>query len=200
MIKKDIILNGIIVGSYDATDDNEKDMEAVREFLKEKGLHKEVTTNDAMYGQANAFAEVANGLYKRDLIYSPFKGSSVPPFVVNASFSIELYLKTIHDAYGNKIRGHHLSIIYKKLPEKGKEYFLNAANDIRHLYKLKEGSDIDTCIESLNEAFEQWRYLYEYDRIDTEIQSIRYTMHVAHEACCRARESVKKNNKVLFRI
>lgn len=112
MVKKDIILNGIIVGSYDATDDNEKDMEAVREFLKEKGLHKEVTKNDAMYGQANAFAEVANGLYKRDLKNPPFKGSSVPTFEVNASFSIELYLKTIHDVYGNKIRGHHLSIIF----------------------------------------------------------------------------------------
>ena len=185
-------MNGIIVGSYDATDDNEKDMEAVREFLKEKGLHKEVTKNDAMYGQANAFAEVASGLYKRDLKNPPFKGSSVPTFVVNASFSIELYLKTIHDVYGNKIRGHHLSIIFKEMPKKGKEYFLSAANDIRSLYKLKEESDIDTCVELLNKAFEQWRYLYEYERIDTEIQSIRYTMHVAHEACVRVRKSVKK--------
>ena len=63
-------------------------------------------------GQANAFAEVSNGLYKRDLKNPPFKGSSVPTFEVNASFSIELYLKTIHDVYGNKIRGHHLSIIF----------------------------------------------------------------------------------------
>ena len=45
---------------------------------------------------------------------------------------------------------------------------------------------------SFNKAFEQWRYLYEYDGIGTELQSIRYTMHVSHEACCRVRECIKK--------
>lgn len=192
MVKKNILLNGVIVGSHESSGNDEKDIEAVRAFLKEKGLHKEVTTNDAMYGQANAFAEVANELYKKNLRKSPYQGSSVPPFVVNAVFSIELYLKAIHDAYSNKIRGHHLSKLYKAMPKKGKEHFINAANDIRHLYKLKEGADIHTCLESLSKSFEQWRYIYEHDRMNTEVQSIRYAMHVSHEACCRARESVRK--------
>ena len=192
MTKKDILLNGVIVGSYNTTGDNEKDIIAVREFLKKKGLYKEVTLNDAMYGQANAFAEVANNLYENNLKISPYKGSSVPPFIVNAVFSIELYLKTIHDAYGNKIKGHHLVSIYKDMPKKGKDFFTIASNDIKHLYKLKTGADIHTCLESLNKAFEQWRYLYEHDHIGTELQSIRYAMHVSHEVCCRVRESIKK--------
>ena len=192
MVKKDILVNGIVVGEHDATGNNLEDAKAVQAILKEKGLYQEVTTNDAMFNQANAFAAVANDLYKRDLKRSPFKGISVSPFVVNAVFSIELYLKAIHNAYGNKIKGHHLVSIYKGMPKKGKEHFLRAANDIRPRYQLYEGEDIHSCLESLNKSFEQWRYLYEHNELGTELQSIRYTMHTSHEACCRVRESAKK--------
>jgi hypothetical protein len=192
MTKKDILLNGIVVGSHDATGDNLEDAKAVKTILKEKGLYKEVTTNDAMYNQACAFTTVANDLYQRDLKKSPFKGISVSPFIVNAVFSIELYLKVIHNAYGNNIKGHHLVSIYKGMPKKGKEHFINAANDVRNHYQLETGSDIHTCLASLNKAFEQWRYLYEHNEMGTELQSIRYTMHVSHEACCRVREECAK--------
>lgn len=191
MVTKDILLNGVIVGSHESTGDTDKDIEAVREFLKKNGLHKVVTVNDAMYGQANAFAGLANDIYERDLQKSPYKGSSGAPFIVNATFSIELYLKTIHDVYGNKIKGHHLAKLYQGMPQKGKEQFLGAANDVRHHYCLEAGSDIHSCLDALSKAFEQWRYLYEHDRMGTELQSIRYAMHVSHEACCRVRESVK---------
>ena len=188
MTKKDILLNGIVVGSHDATGNTLEDAKAVEALLKGKGLHKEVTKNDAMYNQACAFSSVANDLYQRDLKKSPFKGTSVSPFIVNAVFSIELYMKTIHNAYGNNIKGHHLVSLHKGMPKKGKEHFTNAANDIRNRYQLEINSDIHTCLASLNKAFEQWRYLYEHNQIGTELQSIRYTMHAAHEACCRVRE------------
>lgn len=191
MATKDILLNGVIVGSHESTGDNEKDIEAIRGYLNKNGLLKVVTENDAMYGQANAFAMVANDLYKRDLQKSPYKGSSVAPFVVNATFSIELYLKTIHDAYGNKITGHDLAKIYKNMPQKGKKHFLSAANDIRNRYCLESGANIQSSLDALSKAFEQWRYVYEHERIGTELQAIRYTMHVSHEACCRVRESLK---------
>jgi hypothetical protein len=191
MTKKDILLNGIVVGEHEATGDIREDAIAVQAILKDKGLYQEVSTNDAMFNQANSFATVATDLYKRDLKVSPFKGVSVAPFIVNAVFSIELYLKAIHNAYGNKIKGHHLASIYKGMPKKGKDHFISAANDVRKLYQLPEGSDIHSCLEDLNKAFEQWRYLYEHNEMTTEFQSIRYTMHTSYEACCRVRESEK---------
>lgn len=194
IVKKDIILNGVIVGSHNSTGDNEKDIHDVREFLKTKGLYKEITINDSMYGQANSFAEVAKNLYETHLKKSPIHGSSIAPFVVNASFSVELYLKTIHNAYGNTIKGHHLSSIYKNMPRKGKDLFLAAAQDIYHLYAHAPESDIFTSLESMSKAFEQWRYIFEHERLNIEMQSIRYTMHVAHEACCRVRESIQQND------
>lgn len=190
MAKKDILLNGVIVGAVEATGDNEKDAETAQQFLKDKGLYKEITTNDAMYGQANSFAEVANYIYKTDLKTSPYKGSSTPPFIVNGVLSIELYLKAIHNAYGNTVKGHHLANLYKGMPNKGKAFFDQASVEIRPRYQLIEGEDIYSCLTALSKAFEEWRYLYEHDGMGTELQSIRYTMHVAHEACCRVRESV----------
>ena len=77
------------------------------------------------------------------------------------------------------------------MPKKGKEYFASAANDLRSHYQLYDGADIHTCLKSLNKAFEQWRYLYEYDEIGTEFQSIRYTMHTSYEA---GLEIVPKNH------
>ena len=191
MAKKDILLDGIVVGSLEATGDPLKDAETVQDFLKERGLHKEVSINDAMYRQANSFAELANSIYKKDLQKSPYKGSSVSPFVVNAAFSIELYLKTIHSIYGNKVKGrHHLANLYRKLPTKGKDFFNKAANDVRPRYKLEPNVDILSSLKDLSKAFEQWRYIYEFDGLSVELQSIRYTMHVAHEACSRVREDV----------
>mgnify|MGYP003631760029 CR=1 FL=1 len=84
------------------------------------------------------------------------------------------------------------------MPKKGKEHFLNAANDIRDHYQLEIGTEIHTILTSINKAFEQWRYLYEHKELGTELQSIRYTMYVAHEACCRVRdEGDKKHNKLI---
>jgi hypothetical protein len=191
MSRKDILLNGVVVGSYDSTGDALEDVKICEEILKEKGLYRETTTNDAMFNQANAFATVSQSLYDGGLKKSPFKGVNVAPFVVNATFSIELYLKAIHNAYGNTIRGHNLAALYKGMPKKGKEHFISAAADVRRYYHLEEGADIYLCLDSLSRAFEEWRYLWENNGIGTEIQSIRYTMHVSHEACCRVRESVK---------
>lgn len=186
--KKDILVNGIVVGAIEATGDMEKDAQAVQDYLKEKGLYREISTDDAMHGQANSFAGVANDLYERDLKDSPYKGSSAAPFVVNAVFSIEIYLKTIHFLYGSNVRGHDLLDLYERLHDDAKSIVLASAEDIRPRYKLEEGIDFIDCLRSLSRAFEDWRYLYEHSKLRTELQSIRYTMHVAHEACCRARK------------
>jgi hypothetical protein len=142
-----------------------------------------------MFGQANAFAQTANLLYQRDLRKSPYKGSSMAPFVVNAAFSIEFYLKTIHEAFGNVLRGHGVFKLYNQLTEEPRGIILSAATDVRPRYKLSEEMTIVSCIKDLNRAFENWRYLYEHERLLTEIQSIRFTMHTLFEASCRVRES-----------
>ena len=188
MAKKEVLLNGIVVGEIDATGNMETDAKAVRKFLKEKGLYRTVSTDDAMHGQANSFAEVANDLYRRDLKHSPYKGSSLAPFIVNAALSIEIYLKAIHYLSGSTRRSHDLIYLYRQLSNDMKSIVLSSATDIRPRYNLQEGVDILACLKSLSGAFVNWRYLYEQKKMQAEVQSVRYTMHVTHEACCRARK------------
>ena len=187
MAKKEVLMNGIVVGEVEATGDMEADAKTVRDFLREKGLLRDISTDDAMHGQANSFAGVANDLYKKHLKESPYDGRFVAPFVVNAVFSVELYLKTMLCLLNCEFRSHHLFKLYERLDDNTKSVFLSAADDIRPRYKLEDGVDVVICLESLCQAFEDWRYLYERNNIRTEIQSIRFAMHVSHEACCRIR-------------
>jgi hypothetical protein len=188
MITKEILFNGVLVGTHQSTGDYKKDAEYVHFFLKEIGLVQTVSLSDQIFRQANSFAKVANAIYDNDLKKSPYNGHSICPFVVNATFSIELYLKAIHDFYGRKIRGHHLANLYSKLPNNGKLHYLNAAKDIRSKYELAKDTDISSCLESLSYTFENWRYIYEHNHLETELQSIRYTLHVSFEASCRVRD------------
>ncbi len=115
--KKTLYVNGIIVGEVVATGDFQKDLEVFRQFLRDKGLHKEVTKVQAMFRQALSFATTAAHLYERDLLKAPRNGLSVAPFVVNSAFSIELYLKTLHELQGKTARGHSLLDLYDQLAE-----------------------------------------------------------------------------------
>jgi hypothetical protein len=109
---------------------------------------------------------------------------------VNATFSVEIYIKAIHKVYGNNIRGHHLVNLYEELPREAKEIIFYSAQNIYPLYNLEQNKNIENFLQDFNKAFEEWRYLYEHDRLDgIEIQSLRYMMHVFFEACCRIKES-----------
>ncbi len=154
-VNKTIYVNGIVVGEYVTTGDPEKDIEAAHEIIKSKGLHKETTEIDAMHGQANSFANTAKELYERDLRTVPIKNSmSMVPFVVNAAFSIEIYLKTLHTISGDKVRGHSHHKLYDDLNDGVKTIIQGAADDLRQYYDVEGDVGFSDCIETLDRAFE----------------------------------------------
>lgn len=191
MIKR-IICNGVVVGEIEATGDYENDVIATRNFLKEKGLHKNVSTNDAMFRQANSFAEAAMNIYKKDFAQSPYNVLSAAPFVVNATFCIEIYLKTIYHAYGTEVRGHNLKKLYDGLPEEALTIFSQSSTDIRPQFRLEEITEISGCLSALISTFEKWRYLYESDKLLVEVQPMLYAMRVTYEACSKVRKLKNK--------
>jgi hypothetical protein len=188
MVRKKILFNGTVVGSYEATGNVQADAAFVHEFLADKGLIKEIPRHRQIHGQANSFAEVANAIYEKGLKVSPYKGTTASPFVVNATFGIELYLKAVLDFYGVKAWGHDLANLFGKLPKDAREVFETAANDIAPLYKLSPGLTYASILKSLGKAFEQWRYIFENSGMSVEVQAIRYAMHTSHEASCRIRK------------
>lgn len=184
--RKTIILNGIAVGEYESTGDTEADIEAVRQFLKDNDLHQETSPFKAAFNQAISFATASNYLYDKDLRQSPRNGASTAPFVVNAAFSIELYLKALALKHGVALRGHVLSKLYNELPIEAKaeiqEMTLRCAVDSE--LGLGETPDFFAYLSELDNTFIEWRYSFEKERTGVvQIQPTIFVMGVLHEAC-----------------
>jgi hypothetical protein len=181
---KTVLLNGIVVGEVLSTGDAERDTETVRQFLKEKGLHKEVTIFQAMFNQAVAFANTSAYLYERDLRRSPHKGVSTVPFVVNAAFSIELYLKALAQKHRVALRGHELLKLYKALPCKALMEIQAVTPQCAANRALGETPDFPAYLRGLNNAFIDWRYCYELESTaPVHIEPTIFVIEVLHESC-----------------
>ena len=181
---KTVLLNGIVVGEVVSTGDLEHDAEAVRQFLKSKGLHKEISLYQAIYNQAVAFANTSAYLYERDLRRSPRKGVSAVPFVVNAAFGIELYLKALAQKHGLALRGHELIKLYEALPSKAHMEIEAVTPKCAANRALDEAPNFLAYLKNLNSTFVEWRYSYELERTGAvHIEPTIFVMEVLHEAC-----------------
>ncbi len=192
--KKEILVNGIVVGEYESTGDDDKDILIVQGYLKDKGLWRKIELEEMMFRQAQSFASTANNLYKNDIRKQPRNFYSLAPFVVNAAFSIEIYLKTLHTLYGNRKGGHSLFGLYKSLNKKGKTHINKIADETKHLYKIEKDRDFEKCLNHLDKAFVQWRYLYEDNAEKIEFMPTLFVMQVLDKACILVKYE-KEHNK-----
>jgi len=148
--------------------------------------------HDYYYKEPSIFDGVAtwddfeNGIKKQ-----PRNFFSFAPFVVNAAFSIEIYLKTIHKLYGKHIKGHKLSTLYKSLNEECKLIISQIAEETRHLYKIEKDKGFEYYLSELDNAFVQWRYIYEGSNERIHFLPTIYVMQVLDKTCVQ----IKTMNK-----
>jgi hypothetical protein len=185
---KSLSLNGIVVGDYLASDDFDEDVQAARDMLKAKGLYDPPTLVMAMRGQADQFAFVANATYVQ-VMKNRGPGQIIPasPFVVNAAFSLELYLKTLNAVSGSKAWGHGLLKLHDSLPDPIKAEL--QADTVRLASEHGEGPTVQLrdLLAMLNRSFEQWRYVYELPKSGAiHFQQTILAMHACREVCNRA--------------
>jgi hypothetical protein len=183
---KQVMLNRIVVGEYVSTGDPKRDSEAALEVLKQKGVYKKLTLQQKMYNQAVSFAAAANDLYVKHLSSSPFNGFATAPFVVNAAFSIEIYLKTLRSMSGEtkKKKSHSLLDLYDELGHEVKDAI--AAKAIEHYreFGLSSPQGYREHVAHLSNAFETWRYIYEDESfVAVNIMPLIFVMKVLHEVC-----------------
>lgn len=184
--RKTILLNGVAVGEYESTGDTEADIEAVRQFLKDNGLHKETSPFMAALNQAISFATASHYLYDKDLRQAPRNGASTAPFIVNAAFSIELYLKALGLKHGVDLHGHVLSKLYDKLPIEAKAEIQEMTHRcaVDSELGLGETPNFLAYLGELDHTFTEWRYSFEKERTGiVQIQPTIFVMGVLHEAC-----------------
>lgn len=180
-------MNGVIVGEAPATGDRDRDIEVMRQYLKDKGLHKEVTKVQAMFRQALSFSTTAAHLHRQDLLEAPRNGLSLAPFVVNSAFAIELYLKTLHEIGGISIRGHELLELYDKLSDTTRDVVIKHALEHASGYgvMLTTAHQFRSFIAELNTTFVEWRYCYESGKTGTVTIQPTIVVMKAVDAACR---------------
>jgi hypothetical protein len=160
---KTIYVNGIVVGELELTGNAQTDLGLVQDFLKSKGLHREVTLVQAAFRQAFSFAKTAGHLYNNDLRKAPRYVPSIVPFVVNSAFSIELYLKTLHYLHQRKAWGHELLPLYDQLPMEIKTTITEKAKLHSQEWGIEPSAveDFRGLMTDLNDAYDVWRYSHE---------------------------------------
>ena len=140
-----------------------------------------------MFRHACAFAECA------DMAEAKFRHDTADiewyttPAIVNSAFACEVYLKAILLFFDNElIRGHELSVLYDKLPERVKEFIkptvLNSCVTWTDIFGLNQ-------LDEISNAFYDWRYVYEYlgktrASISIDRSFLKAFRDALREACC----------------
>src|SRR5581483_7671308 len=161
---KKIYLNGVEVGEYIATGDVDVDTRAATQVLMDRGLYKPVSQLQAMFNQAHAFCIASATIYQAHLQSTPTSiGYAAVPFIVNAAFSAEVYLKLLKATEGSPPRGHKIISLFHSLSPTLKAELDATAARLAPSYKDKvaQPPDLRSYLSQLNEVFETWRYLYE---------------------------------------
>ncbi len=188
MEKKKVYHQGVFVGEYEMTGDMLQDVVLVDKILAERGFSRQaLPPHVAIFHQAYAFSKASTFLYQ-GVIRKPPDVTAVTPFVVNITFSIELYLKSLALKHDKRLHGHELGQLFKKLPSTGKSEIERALVERSHS-QWAEGSntvaDLQKAARDLNTAFVDWRYLFENPSkaLGIAFKPTIYLAEVLHCAC-----------------
>lgn len=180
--KRRVYSDGVHVGDIDRTGDELKDAESASALLRSKGI-KPPSRLRVMFLVAASFSATARGLLKGPLAQVPTQPTAIVPFVVNAAFSIEVYLKALRASLGKQRNtGHNLLALFDSLPQELREGIQARATLLAKNYKLDGPVDFRAHLAQLNNAFSQWRYLYEHPSLGiVNVQPTVLVMHTLHE-------------------
>lgn len=111
------------------------------------------------------------------------------PFIVNASFACELYLKAIHYFNGTKFPksgtdGHNLEKLFDLLPIADKQHLVNS-------FQMEYGDTFDLELSAAALAFLDWRYWFEADMSRSKRISILFL-----ENFCSSLYSLAKQSQI----
>lgn len=175
---------GRIIGYIPNTGDGKTDAATALKVLKDAGLYTPTSTFQAMFRQALSFCTTSSYLYKKDLQGNPTNFYSVAPFVVNAALAIELYLKTLSAVHGKTLKGHALVKLFDNLPAAAVADLEAQTPAAAIGHQVAQGRSFRDCLHAVNDAFVDWRYLYEKSEIgEIKINEVVFLLDVAHHAC-----------------
>ena len=178
---KTVMCDNKPVGYVNDVEDPKEAARLAQELLKSKGLWREISKPEAIYRQAQSFANASAHVYERDLKSLPRDPLEISPFIVNAAFSAEMYLKCLQEIHGDVTESHVLTALFKSLPNKVKDRINKTTKNFEKKYKVEQGVLFKDHLKNINSAFVNWRYIYEKETEHVDIQQTIFVLQVLHE-------------------
>lgn len=176
-----VVVGRELIGEIPRTGDHRTDAMAATALMRAKG-HKSPTKVQQMFAVAAAFSTTARDVQAKHLTQEPMNTHAGVAFIVNAVFSIELYLKTIQASVSRPAKTHGLLDLYNALPTELKAEIAGMAETHAETYKVERPVDFGKLLAPLSKAFERWRYVYEHAELATlDFASLVLVMRTLHE-------------------
>ncbi len=163
---KAVFFNNEKVGEIEDCGDDRINAVKAYEMLVARGLVKQLSLAQRTFRQAAAFNGVAAQIWPQLRTDNPALANVAAPFVVNITFAIELFLKTIAALEERKVRGHQLDALFRSLPVSVQgtlEHRFPTA--LRH-YGFQEEKSLSEALADAGNAFVEWRYTHERDAVE----------------------------------
>lgn len=116
---------------------------------------------------AQCFAETASLLYYTTLKEPRRQPLMIVPFVVNASFACELFLKALAHRGGASLKGHNLTKLLSALPVQERQRLELAWSVIADVTDNEAAESLESVFNQLSDSFVAWRYSHEKERVST---------------------------------
>lgn len=184
--RRDVTLDGKVVGWFESTGDEEKDLELARAKLRASGLERPPLPQWMLIRQqAMDFRDACGLIMNYDLGRRPPERRPLSiPYVVNTAFCLELYLKALSLRHGNEQRGHDLLKLYDQLPQAAKEAIFSKIPDAQQEVGHPCPVDVRVLLAVIKDNFSQWRYAHEYGELRTAQMDELYLLRaLLHRAC-----------------
>ena len=117
---KTVMYDGMPVGYVKDVDDPEEFVRLAQELLKSKGLWRDTPKSKIIYVHARSFDNTSADIYNKNLKSLPREPQGFCPFVVNAAFSAELYLKCLQEIHSGVTESHVLTDLFKVFTKQSK--------------------------------------------------------------------------------
>ncbi len=179
-----IMDHGKEVGKIPDSGDPIENAKRYIEYLKENDQYVEFSNTQLMFKQARAFAKIARDIRSKSLTKPPFSQEAPAPFVVNATFACEMYLKALQSITNEAENTHNLSQLFKHLPNKLKDK-INKLTKEKSTGFLIDGKILfKDHIKTISNAFVEWRYIYEKETASINISVILLILTVLDTLVC----------------
>ena len=161
------VLKEVNADVMDSPDELKKILEESGSDTKKKPMWK------LTFDQAVCFSKVASNLYHENLKekITNIKVQYVAPFIVNATFSMELYLKSIHQKLDTKALPsvsdkHNLKRLFFSLPGRIQNDIIKSLQTcLTAQGRPADDIDMGKTIRTIANAYVDWRYLHQKEYI-----------------------------------